>query len=110
MSVSDQDIQSACVVMQRQASRLARRGLPSGLNEEDLLSAGNTALARALREFDPGLGFPFLNYAARCMRNAMLLEVRKQASRARREHPLEITSQDGETALILPDRKASDPA
>jgi RNA polymerase sigma factor (sigma-70 family) len=110
MSVSDEDIQKACAVMQRQASRLTARGLPSGLNEDDLLSAGNEALDRAVREFDPELGVPFLFYAARCMRCAMLVAIRNQARRTRKQVALEVTNQNGETALLRPDPKAVDPA
>jgi DNA-directed RNA polymerase specialized sigma24 family protein len=110
MSVSDEDVQKAFAVMQRQAKRLSARGLPAGLSEEDLCSAGGTALARAAREFDPDLGFPFEHYAARCMRTAMLEEIRKQARRNKKQQPLESEDEDGRGTILIADASAPDPA
>jgi DNA-directed RNA polymerase specialized sigma24 family protein len=109
MPVSDEEVQSACAVMERQARRLAARGLPAGITEEDLCSAGGVALARAARDFDPDFGFPFAHFAARCVRCAMLEEIRQQARRNRKQRPLQGEDNNGCPVPRI-DVKASDPA
>lgn len=93
------------------AEHLARR-LPSGINRDDLESAGNLAVTQAMRTFDPALGFEFLNYAARAARNAMANEMARQRQRNRNREPMEIRGSDDPEgrALVRVDPKAGDPA
>lgn len=110
MPVTDEEVQRAYQVLEHQARKLAGRGLPAGISEEDLQSAGGLALARAVQQFDPQLGFPFAHYAARCVRGAMLEEVRKQARRNKRQQPLEAEDDEGRRTVLLPDGRAADPS
>ena len=47
------------------------------LCRQDLISAGEEALVRASRKFDPAKGVPFAAYAKKAIGNAMRLEIRK---------------------------------
>lgn len=51
--------------------------VPSHVNPDDLVSAGNAALMRAARGFDASRGVPFPRYAAQVIRGALLDELRQ---------------------------------
>jgi len=50
--------------------------LPPVLDMEDILSSGMVGLIRAVEHYDPGRGVPFENYAATCIRGAILDQLR----------------------------------
>lgn len=48
----------------------------STLSDDDLASAGSLGLLKAANTFDPGRGTKFPTYAARCIENEILMEIR----------------------------------
>lgn len=58
------------------ARKLARNSTIDISLAEDLFSAGLAALWHAAQAFDPTRGTPFNHFARRCIRNAMLSELR----------------------------------
>ncbi len=67
-------------------------GLPPVLDMEDILSSGMVGLIRAVEHYDPKRGVPFENYAATCIRGAILDQLRSldTLSRSVRQRSREI--------------------
>jgi RNA polymerase sigma factor (sigma-70 family) len=57
------------------ARRMRRNGLP--LEEEDLVSAGTIGLIEAVDRYEPDRGVPFVPFAYRRIRGAMIDEIRR---------------------------------
>lgn len=101
----DARIADALDLVAWQARRFPR--LPRGITTDDLESAGNEALIHAATTWDDEGEIPWRTWARKCVRNAMLLQIRH--ARTRRSAPLEVEGEDGE---LLPraDPRAADPA
>ncbi len=78
----DELIARGLVVVRRIASRLARR-LPPSVELDDLLSAGNEGLLRAVASYDPSRPEKFEGYAEGRIRGAILDELRAADSLTR---------------------------
>ena len=63
-------------VARRIASKVARR-CPAWMSQEDLVAAGMLGLAEAADRFDEGRGEPFLVFASKRIRGAVLDELRR---------------------------------
>lgn len=56
---------------------LAKKFLNTGMEYDDIVSAGYVGLVKAAEQFDEGRGFAFSTFAGRCITNEMLLEARR---------------------------------
>jgi RNA polymerase sigma factor for flagellar operon FliA len=87
------------------ARRVRRRGLP--VEEEDLVSAGTVGLIEALDRYEADRGVPFVPFAYRRIRGAMIDEIRRfRAASPDRETPSSLplslemaTAEDGLTLI-----------
>ena len=60
---------------------IARRFENTGINLEDLISIGTIGLIKAVNSFDNTKGARFATYAARCIENAILPQMRRETRR-----------------------------
>ena len=77
--------------------------LPPHVMRDDLVSAGNLALLRAARSYDPDTGVPFARWAALRIRGALLDELRSQdwATRQARQKATRVATVSHELAATL---------
>ena len=60
----------------RLVAHIAKKYYASSADQEDLISIGTIGLIKAVNSFDSTKGARFATYAARCIENAMLTQVR----------------------------------
>lgn len=105
-TVTDDMMADALPAVRYLAVGMARRGLPPGIDADDLESAGNEALLEARAGFDPLKGYSWLQYAKLVARSRMKAVVAKAAKVARRRADLEVETEDGDF-LPRPDPRAA---
>lgn len=98
-------------IVSEEASRLARR-LPvgRGVDREDLESAGNEALARAIGDVEAGTDDEFCKRLRVVVRGRMVDEVRRLTHRGRNVLFSGMPEDDSGKRLAMRDRSADDPA
>jgi RNA polymerase sigma factor for flagellar operon FliA len=85
-------------IAQRIARKVARR-CPAWMSQEDLVSAGMLGLAEAADRFDDSRGEPFLVYATKRIRGAVLDELRRGDIMPRRVRRMARKVEDARTSL-----------
>jgi hypothetical protein len=107
---TEEELREICKRTERQAKRLASKGLPVGINEDDLFSAGQEAVVKALKSYDPDSGIPIFGYTAKASIRAMMKVLNKERKKESRQKPLICVNNEGEEYFITHDKKADDPA
>jgi RNA polymerase sigma factor for flagellar operon FliA len=82
-------ITSEHLALARRVARRFLRALPAGVDVDDLTQVALISVQDALSRFDPARGVPMAAFLVRCMRTAMLDEVRRydwMSRSARRQH------------------------
>ena len=83
--------------------------MPPGTTLDDLRSLGGEELLRANNSFDPADGRPWQGFLVKWLRYQFRDYLRTARKRAKRQHPLEFETKDGER-LPRSDPRAVDPA
>lgn len=106
-AVTDAMVTNALPTVRWLAQAVARRGLPPGINVEDLESVGDEALVQAAATFDPQK-YTWVDHVKAVVRSRMKDEVRAARTRASRSAPVEFEAEDGDF-LPRPDPRVSQP-
>lgn len=64
----------------RLASYIAQRFMDTGIDMEDLIATGAIGLIKAVNTFDVDRNIKFSTYASRCIRNEILMSLRKNSN------------------------------
>lgn len=62
----------------RLVAHVAKKFDSSGIDHDDLISIGTVGLIKAVETFQPTKGTKFATYAARCIQNEILMQLRAQ--------------------------------
>lgn len=62
----------------RLVAHVAKKFDSSGIDHDDLISIGTVGLIKAVETFQPAKGTKFATYAARCIQNEILMQLRAQ--------------------------------
>jgi len=98
------EVEAKCVQYQRYVGHIIAKRLSYFNNDEDIYQEGMIGLWKAVKTYDPNLGFSFMTYAARCIVNQILMEIRRKNNYAKHNAvslDTVISTSDGESETDL---------
>lgn len=110
---TEEELLEICNKIQRQSERLANSGTPIGINADDLFSAGQEAVVKALKKFEPDgkhKEIPLIPYALKSSKRAMFALLKSERAKKAKQRSLVVVNDDGEESMPYDDKKAHDPS